>query len=111
MSEQILKNKNLLIGGGVVIALVLTFFVFFGSQESNVQGELMVDLNFSDPVEEILGRQVIVSLNQIKGIKIDTDFFKDSAFQSLQDFTVIIPKQNTGRRDPFAAIGSTGINR
>lgn len=104
MNSQLLKNKHFVIVGGIIIALVLVFFVFFGFGGDDVSGELSVDLTFSDPVEEILGRQILSSLNKVKGIKMDSDFLADQTFQSLQDFTVTIPKQNAGRRDPFAVI-------
>ena len=104
MNSQLLKNRNFVIIGGAIIAALLVFFVFFGANGNDVSGELSVDLTFSDPVEEILGRQILSSLNKVKGIKMDSDFLKDQTFQSLQDFTVTIPKQNAGRRDPFATI-------
>ncbi len=102
MNSQLFKNKYFIAGLGVLVAGIFLFLVFGGSKKVAPEGELQVGFAFSDPVEEILGRQILVSLSRLKNIKLDTTFLGTPVFQSFQDFTVIIPKQNVGRRDPFA---------
>jgi hypothetical protein len=97
---------------GIVVGLGILYFIFTrqpssGANTSNVEISIVV----SDPMEEILGRQIIASLNKVKDVKLDVKFLEGPVFQALQDFTVAIPAQNIGRRDPFANIGTRGASQ
>lgn len=48
----------------------------------------------------------IALLLDLKQISLDTAFLSSSVFTSLTDFSRDIPKQDVGRRNPFAPIGS-----
>jgi hypothetical protein len=58
----------------------------------------------SDPIEKIIGRELLVSLEKMKGVNLDVSFVNDPVYQSLYDMTVEIPELPAGRRDPFAPI-------
>lgn len=94
-------KKTLLITGGI-IALMIILWMMFGGGSAETDPSLTEIA--SDPVELIIGREMLLSLEKMKSVKLDTALFEDNVFKSLEDFTVEIPKQPIGRRDPFAAI-------
>ena len=99
------KNRKTQIEIGVaVIALILIGWYFFGSGSStdSASGALM-EINHN-PVEEIIGRDLLSALVKMKSVKLNISFFNDSSYKSLEDNTVDIPRQPIGRRDPFAPL-------
>lgn len=111
MKNDLFKNKIFVIITGIVIGIGVLYFIFVRSSDEidvSVPGSEL-GIVFSDPMEEILGRQIINALNKINDVKMDVDFLKTPTFQALQDLTVPIPAQNIGRRDPFANIGDRGF--
>ena len=60
----------------------------------------------TDPVEAILGKNLLLTLEKMKAVKLDTKFLDDSVYKSLVDLSVEVPSLPAGRRDPFAPIGS-----
>ena len=44
-------------------------------------------------------------LSTLKGVSIDSDFFKSNVFKSLEDFRQPLPELKQGRDNPFAPIG------
>ncbi len=51
-----------------------------------------------------VGSTELSLLNQIKSLSVDTAFFTDPVYKTLEDYTVMIPVQNVGRPNPFAPI-------
>jgi len=94
-----LKNKKMWIVLASII--VVGFLIYQFSGDPAVEDGLYLDEGI-DPIEEILGRDVLNLVSKMKGVKLDTSIFEDEAFASLEDFAVEIPKQPIGRRDPFA---------
>lgn len=108
MKNDLFKNKIFVIITGIVVGIAILYFIFIRNSDEvdmNTPGVEM-GLVFSDPMEEILGRQIINALNKINDVKMDVDFLQSPVFSALQDLTVPIPAQNIGRRDPFANIGA-----
>ena len=40
----------------------------------------------------------------LNSLKIDSSFFKDSVYTSLQDYSIQVPSQDVGRANPFAPL-------
>ena len=97
------NKKTLLIAGGVVILLIIIVWTMLGSGGSD-QTDTSLVVVASDPVELIIGREMLAALDEMKAVQLDTTFFDSPVYKSLEDFTVQIPKQPIGRRDPFAPI-------
>jgi len=53
------------------------------------------------------GREVFKMLTVLKSIKLDTKFFNDDVFQSLNDFSVELSPEEVGRINPFAPLRKT----
>jgi hypothetical protein len=96
------KNKQTLIAIVVVLLFLVGGWWFFMGQGNDSQSAT-VEMA-SDPIENILGRELLVSLEKMKTVKLDYTFLSNNLFKNLNDFTVTIPNQPVGRRDPFASL-------
>lgn len=96
------KDKKIWIGVGVFVILAFLIYQFAGNG-GNADDGLFIDGGL-DPIEEILGRDVLNLVDRMRNVSLDTEIFNSDTFKSLKDFSVEIPKQPTGRRDPFAPL-------
>ena len=96
------NKKNLVIIGAVIILLVIVLWLVIGRGGGEIN-QILIEVS-SDPVELIIGRDMLVALDKMRNVKLDTGFLSNSVYQSLSDFKVEIPSQPIGRRDPFAPI-------
>lgn len=92
------KLKYLVITLIVAIGL-LVYFYWSGSQTPE-----SMTLDEIDSVNQAVGVRVLNLLNEINALKIDTDFFKGQAYQTLRDYTVEIPALPVGRPNPFSPV-------
>lgn len=53
------------------------------------------------------GEDVARMLNILNSVNLKTEIFTDPAFLDLDDFSVSIPKKETGRKNPFLPIVSS----
>jgi hypothetical protein len=96
MLQFIGQNKTLIAGG---LALLLgTLYFWWGSGDE----PLLTTSQEPSPVSQ----ELLLTLTNLQTIKLDASIFSDPAFQSLSDYGVVIPRQNVGRRNPFAPLGS-----
>lgn len=102
MNFDFKNRKNQITAGVIAVLVIFAGWYFLG--RSN-QPEASVNVT-QDPVEAIIGRDLLSSLDKMKSVKLDTSFFNDPVYKSLQDTSVQVPKQPIGRRDPFAPIGN-----
>lgn len=95
----------------VLAALVLLFaYAMYSSRGGNGEGTASAGAGnalsksanptFSEK-EDLL--KVLMSL---KSIKLDTGFFDNKVFQSLVDFSVELPPEESGRPNPFSPLGN-----
>lgn len=99
------NKKTLLITGGVVLVLIIILWMMFsGGGSGTATDNVPLTEVASDPVELIIGREMLAALDKMKATKLDTSFLDNEVYNSLQDFSVEIPKQPIGRRDPFAPL-------
>ena len=94
---DILKNKLVAGGIGLVLILTLVYYVWTSSENSAI-------LTTNDGTSP-LSQEILLTLGQLHTIRLDPAIFTDPVFASLTDFGVTIPPQNAGRRNPFAPVG------
>jgi len=94
---DILKNKLVAGGIGLVLILTLVYYVWTSSENSAI-------LTTNDGTSP-LSQEILITLGQLHTIRLDPAIFTDPVFASLTDFGVTIPPQNAGRRNPFAPVG------
>lgn len=98
---QFLQANKTLLGGTVAAALlVLIYFMYFGEDASPA----LVSSTDTSPVSQ----ELLVTLSNLRTIKLDESIFNDPIFVTLSDFGVVIPPEAIGRRNPFAPIGIGG---
>lgn len=95
---DILKNSKIMTGLVLVAVVVLGYFAY--SSLSTPSPAVVIQ-------ESPASQSLLVALSNLHTIKLNGAVFSDPAFQSLSDFGVTIPPQPTGRRNPFAPLGST----
>lgn len=103
MRDLINKNKTLLGGLLAASALVWVYFTFFSGGEA----PLLSESQPSSPVSQ----ELLVTLSNLRTIRLDETIFEDPVFISLSDFGVVIPPEAVGRRNPFAPfVGGAGTS-
>jgi hypothetical protein len=60
--------------------------------------------------EAAIGKKLLVSLNELKGLKLDSAFFDNALFVSLQDFSVTLVPVPVGRPNPFLPTGASSAS-
>lgn len=98
-----LKNKVLWIGTFVVV----TGFVFFQVMGTSDDTAPVVVATADSQTEE--ERDILRVLEDLRAIDFDIEFLESATFLSLDDFTVPIEEGPRGRQNPFAPIGSKGV--
>lgn len=99
----------MLIGGFVLAAVLLLFFVGSGSEPGVSGGPVSPYLSVAPaaPSSAALGEDLLTALALLKTISLDTSVFTDPVFESLSDWGKAIPPQPAGRRNPFAPLGAS----
>jgi len=85
-----------------VLAIALLFLAYLYWSGSN--GPESMTLEELDGSNQEVGVKVLNLLNEINSLNIDKQFFKDQAYQTLQDYTVEIPALPVGRSNPFSPV-------
>ena len=111
------KVKNIIIVGGVGVALILIYF-FFIRQAPNqpalttslpTSSNVLPNTNTSNQNPSIT-QDFLSLLLSVKSIKLDDAVFSDLAFKSLADSSILLTPDGTeGRPNPFAPIGTDSI--
>lgn len=84
--------------GGVLLLAGLYVYVSYFSGPSTTATLTQSDSSVA------LSQNLLVTLQNLHTIKLDNSIFSDPAYQSLTDFGVVIPRQEPGRRNPFAPL-------
>lgn len=95
------SKKNILIIVGIVLVAMIALFYFMGGDPVD-QSSLLSGEESSET--ERLGTRVLSLLNQIESLNIDTTLFTSATYQTLVDYSVVIPPQGVGRPNPFAPL-------
>lgn len=120
--------KNIVLFLIIIAALILVYIFFFSKSEvpapatSNSSLQSTSATGGTVPITPIVQQQsqsvanasqisqeFINQLLNLKAIKLDDEIFSSMAFQSLEDFTIVlIQPGNEGRPNPFAPFGIEG---
>ncbi len=85
----------------ILLAIVVsTFFMTFTTHAQNVVGDTPVLTESS-----IITQKLINLINQLNKVDLGNTFFKESAYNSLIDYSKPIDDEARGRPNPFAPIG------
>lgn len=95
--------KNIIIGVVVVGVsfFIYSFFVNKSKEEDNSSITSTRSAIESNQVENTTGSQILKILSNLKTIKIDKNFFSEEPFVKLQDYSVNLTEEQTGRENPF----------
>ncbi len=104
------KIKNILIFLGIGLALIVVYFLVFKKVPATpalISTSLNpVTTNTVSPASTV-GQDFLTVLLDVKNIQIDDSIFKDQAFLSLNDSSILlVPDGTEGRANPFAPLGS-----
>jgi flagellar capping protein FliD len=96
-----LKQNKTSIGMGVLLLVAIYVYMTYFTNPSSPT------LTSSDTNGVALSQNLLITLQNLHTIKLDNSIFSDPAFQSLNDFGVIIPQEAIGRRNPFEPLAGT----
>lgn len=91
----------------VILIPVMVFMVYkfvFDKQDE----ALLTEEQYLVGGDSQLGSELLVLLKDLRNIKLDSDIFYRSSFQSLEDFSTPIVDEPYGRENPFEPAESTG---
>ena len=99
------KYKQIIIGGGVLILIVLVYFFFRGSGSSDTSALVYTtDTTQAEQDQANVGQSIIVALENLRRLKIDSDFFQNPVFLNLVDHSQSTTSEELGRPDPFLPV-------
>lgn len=101
--------KKIILFVVIFILAVVGYVVFFGGDTSSDALLTTNDqaLGSTESVSQTgVGREFLTSLLNIKNIKLNDSIFSNPSFSNLQDFTITLVEQPSGRPNPFAPVGS-----
>lgn len=111
----------------ILIVIAILYLVFFGGKSSVSTGQtnsgLQSTTTGTSPVTGIvqnpsitsveaskIGQEFVNQLLSLQAIKLNDEVFSSLAFQSLEDFTIVLVQPgNEGRPNPFAPFGADGV--
>jgi hypothetical protein len=96
------KNKSVVIAAILLVMVIFGYRTFFKTEESPVDVLLLE----SNGQNQEAGRQIVDLVSVIKSVTLSQDLFASPLYKSLNDFSVDLPSQSTGRSNPFAPIGN-----
>lgn len=94
------KYKNVLLAITFGCLLYLGYMFFWPADDGSALVSTTGDGNGLD-----VDRDLIELLSKIKQIRLDATLFESDVFNSLEDYSQIIPPEAVGRSNPFAPIG------
>jgi hypothetical protein len=92
------KIKHIIID--IVIVLVVPFGLFYLYMNLSTPSEAL----YGSGTESALvgeGQKFLGKLNELNGLKLDTEVFQSAAYRSLVDTSVPPPTEGKGRTNPF----------
>ncbi len=92
--DAILKNKVVL--AMIILVLGALGYYFFFAQDAPAPR--------AEERGQVVGREVIETLDTMQAIDLDGRIFEDPVFNSLEEMKGPIPETNQGRVDPFAPV-------
>jgi len=100
LKTTVSKFKNVIIGAIVLVGLMFAYNIFVLQPQKNSNSGSLRSENKSIVSSE-LGREIVSTLNRLKSLNIDPEFFQEDAFVQLIDFSVDIESKDIGKLNPF----------
>lgn len=93
------KIKHILIDILVVFIIPISLFYFY----TTLGGTSGALFGAEQPGSELVGegQKFLTKLNELQGLKLNTEVFESAVYQSLVDTTVLPPTEDKGRLHPF----------
>jgi hypothetical protein len=95
------EAKNIIIFIVLLVGIFFSYKYFFAGSSSN---ETITVTGASGSAGEAVGDDILPVLLAIKNIRLDKNFFNDSSFDSLTNFSVELTPEEAGRDNPFMAV-------
>lgn len=89
--------KNIIIVLGLILLLVLGYYLFVINRDSGVDSSNEIVVNRA----EAETREFLQRLNELKTIELNTTILSDARFQSLVEYTEPVSTVLVGRENPF----------
>jgi hypothetical protein len=111
---NILKNKKILIVIGIFVVALVAYALMRDSSNTSATGVVKQAVSSNTVTTaggsaastlDGPGKEFVAQLLAIQNINFNLDFFTDSVFTGLQDWSRPINPQESGRPNPFAPIG------
>jgi hypothetical protein len=110
-------TKNILIGVGVVILIIVGVVVYnrVGGSNSSSDSGLVSSSTGSSPVQSLsqngtagmFSNELVALLNSLQNIALNDSVLFNDALSELRDITIPLSREgNPGRRNPFAPVGA-----
>jgi RsiW-degrading membrane proteinase PrsW (M82 family) len=100
------SNKNTVIIGIILVVVLAGVWYFYSKGNSAPStSQLVSSTSGTSAATAAVGDNVLTMLNNVSSIHIDSNFFSTPAYQSLVDYSIVVPPQAVGRQNPFAPVG------
>jgi hypothetical protein len=96
-----LNTKNIIIGLLALLAIGGAVYYFF----FNNSAPTVVTDSLAPSATELASQDIIVMVEKLKTVSIESSLFSEPIFTSLRDFSVPLLQENQGRLNPFSRIG------
>ncbi len=97
--KDLLKNKKIKNFAAIAVVILIIAFVVNFFTDSDEEELLKAENKIDDSLES--GIEILETLNQLKVVDIDSNFFSRSDFSDLDDFSYSIEEKNVGKNNPF----------
>ncbi|MBI1999430.1 MAG: hypothetical protein HYS74_02130 [Parcubacteria group bacterium] len=86
----------------IIATVVIAAVIFFGYTYFSSDGSGSLVSSGGQNGRLTAASELLALLGTLNKLDLDTSFLKTEIFQSLRDFSVTLPRQEAGRRNPFA---------
>lgn len=92
------KNKILVLA--LIVVAAVGYYMFKGNEPEPLT-------TTEEGLTGSIGQELVIEINRLRALQnIEGKIFKDSTFNSLQDYTQSVVPQPLGRANPLAPLGS-----
>ena len=103
MFDLLRKYKMTLIGLALIAGAFIAYQSYFGGGEG---ASVLESKTGSEISASVVGREIVVFLDELQNINLDGSILDDPVFQSLIDFEQEVRAEPVGRNNPFDPIGT-----
>lgn len=96
-------TKNIITAVVIIIILFALYFFFFRNNNTTDTGTALYVEDQTSTTSQV-DKNLLSLLLEMKSIKLDAKLFNSPVFKSLNDYSIDIKTQETGRTNPFAPL-------